>query len=233
MSSLSLRVPPTFFSPGNNPSPGFAIQVKTRTMPPDNCTTTKAFTTRGATLLLIHGNGTQIEDFETSGLIDLAAQTHRVIVFEGFGHSSRPRSTVWTPTAQALLLHKALAQLGIECCIVLGHSWGAAVAVALALRHASSVKGLVLVSGYYYPTDRFDAGLQFLQASPIIGDVLRPLQIERVDEFSALVHEIDDTGMIHRIVARFFSRHLFGVNPKRLSDGLDLLGIAGHPDDAG
>lgn len=129
----------------------------------------------GDPLLLIHGNGTQIEDFETSGLIDLAAQTHRVIVFDrpGFGHSSRPRSTVWTPTAQALLLHKALAQLGIERCIVLGHSWGAAVAVALALRHASSVKGLVLVSGYYYPTDRFDAGFQFLQASPIIGDVLR------------------------------------------------------------
>jgi pimeloyl-ACP methyl ester carboxylesterase len=68
---------------------------------------------------------------------------------------------------------QALAQLGIERCIVLGHSWGAAVAVALALRHASSVKGLVLVSRYYYPTDRFDAGLQFLQASPIIGDVLR------------------------------------------------------------
>ena len=67
-------------------------------------------------LLLIHGNGTQIEDFETSGLIDLAADTHRVIVFDrpGFGHSSRPRGTVWTPSAQAHLLHEALAQLGIE-----------------------------------------------------------------------------------------------------------------------
>jgi hypothetical protein len=48
MSSLSLRVPPTFFSPGNNPSPGFAIQAKTGTMPPDNCTTTKSFTKRAA-----------------------------------------------------------------------------------------------------------------------------------------------------------------------------------------
>src|ERR1700730_462352 len=47
----------------------------------------------GEPLLLIHGNGTQIEDFETSGLIDLAADTHRVVVFDrpGFGHSSRPR----------------------------------------------------------------------------------------------------------------------------------------------
>jgi pimeloyl-ACP methyl ester carboxylesterase len=98
-----------------------------------------------------------------------------VIVFDrpGFGHSSRPRGTVWTPSAQAHLLHEALAQLGIGRCVVLGHSWGAAVAVALALQHPTSVKSLVLVSGYYYPTDRFDAVLQVLQASPVIGDLLR------------------------------------------------------------
>jgi pimeloyl-ACP methyl ester carboxylesterase len=45
--------------------------------------------------------------------------------------------------------------------------------VALALQHPTSVKSLVLVSGYYYPTDRFDAVLQVLQASPVIGDLLR------------------------------------------------------------
>jgi len=44
---------------------------------------------------------------------------------------------------------------------------------ALALQHPTSVKSLVLVSGYYYPTDRFDAVLQVLQASPVIGDLLR------------------------------------------------------------
>jgi pimeloyl-ACP methyl ester carboxylesterase len=31
----------------------------------------------------------------------------------------------------------------------------------------------VLISGYYYPTDRFDAALQIFQAWPIIGDILR------------------------------------------------------------
>lgn len=129
----------------------------------------------GEPLMLIHGNGTQIEDFETSGLIDLAAKTHRVVVFDrpGFGHSSRPMGRIWTPSAQADLLHEALIQLGVERCIVLGHSWGAAVALALALRHPSAVDKLVLVSGYYYPTDRFDAALQFVLAAPVIGDVLR------------------------------------------------------------
>ncbi|MEJ0093426.1 MAG: alpha/beta hydrolase [Methylocella sp.] len=128
----------------------------------------------GEPLVLIHGNGTQIQDFETSGLIDLAAQTFRVIAFDrpGFGYSSRPRGTIWTPSAQADLIHKALVQLGVERCILLGHSLGASVATALALRHPSSVKALVLVSGYYYPTERFDSGFQIAQASPILGDVL-------------------------------------------------------------
>jgi pimeloyl-ACP methyl ester carboxylesterase len=50
---------------------------------------------------------------------------------------------------------------------------GAAIALALVLRHPSAVDKLVLVSGYYYPTDRFDAALQFVQASPVFGDIMR------------------------------------------------------------
>jgi pimeloyl-ACP methyl ester carboxylesterase len=127
----------------------------------------------GEPLVLIHGNGTQIEDFATSGLIDLAAETHRVLAFDrpGFGHSSRPRNRIWTPFAQASLLHKALSRLGVENCTVLGHSWGALVAIALALRHPPLVEKLVLVSGFYYPTDRFDATLQFVKASTGVGDL--------------------------------------------------------------
>ncbi|PNG27327.1 alpha/beta fold hydrolase [Methylocella silvestris] len=129
----------------------------------------------GEPLILLHGNGTQVEDFETSGLLDLAAKNYRVIAFDrpGFGHSSRPRGTIWTPAAQADLIHEAMIQLGVEHATVLGHSLGASIAVALALRHPASVKKLVLVSGYFYPTDRFDAALQFVGALPIVGDVMR------------------------------------------------------------
>jgi hypothetical protein len=50
----------------------------------------------GEPLVLLHGNGSIIEDFESSGLIDLAAKDHRVIVFDrpGFGHSDRPRNVI-------------------------------------------------------------------------------------------------------------------------------------------
>jgi pimeloyl-ACP methyl ester carboxylesterase len=129
----------------------------------------------GRPLLLLHGNGSMIQDFESSGLIDLAAKDYRVIVFDrpGFGHSLRPRNVVWTPAAQADLFKEALAHLGIEKAIVLGHSWGASVAVALASRHPSFVEALILASGYYFPTARTDAMMAMAgPAIPGFGDIL-------------------------------------------------------------
>jgi len=129
----------------------------------------------GESLILLHGNGSMIQDFETSGLIDMAAKTFRVIVFDrpGYGHSERPRSTIWTAEAQADLLHEALRQIGVSRAIVLGHSWGASVAVALALKHEPMVKALVLASGYYYPTVRADVVALSGPAVPVLGDVIR------------------------------------------------------------
>jgi pimeloyl-ACP methyl ester carboxylesterase len=128
----------------------------------------------GEPLVLLHGNGSMIHDFESSGLIDLAAKNHRVIVFDrpGFGHSDRPRNVIWTPAAQAGLINKALQRLGVSHTLVLGHSWGASVAVALALEHPELVRGLVLASGYYYPTARADVVALSAPAVPLIGDVI-------------------------------------------------------------
>ena len=128
-----------------------------------------------APLVLLHGNGSMIQDFESSGLIDLAASTYRVIAIDrpGYGHSDRPRSTVWTPGAQADLIHDALAQLGVRRATVLGHSWGCSVAVALARRYPDLVRGVVLVSGYYYPTARADMVGMAVPAVPVVGDVMR------------------------------------------------------------
>ena len=128
----------------------------------------------GPPLVLLHGNGSMIQDFETSGLIDLAARNYRVIVFDrpGFGHSDRPRNVVWTPAAQAELINSALERLGVSHAIVLGHSWGASVAVALALTYPNLVQGLVLASGYYSPTLRPDVVAVSATAVPLVGDVM-------------------------------------------------------------
>jgi pimeloyl-ACP methyl ester carboxylesterase len=129
----------------------------------------------GTALVLLHGNGSMIQDFESSGLIDLAAKNYHVIVFDrpGFGHSDRPRNVIWTPAAQAELINSALHQLDVSEALVLGHSWGASVAVALALKYPALVTGLVLASGYYYPTLRPDVLALSAPAVPFFGDVLR------------------------------------------------------------
>jgi pimeloyl-ACP methyl ester carboxylesterase len=128
----------------------------------------------GRPLVLFHGNGSMIQDFESSGLIDLAAENYRVIVFDrpGFGHSARPRNVIWTPEAQAELFMKALDRLNVQRAIVLGHSWGASVAVALAIKHPSFVEALVLASGYYFPTARADVAALSVPAIPALGDIV-------------------------------------------------------------
>jgi alpha-beta hydrolase superfamily lysophospholipase len=67
-------------------------------------------------VVLFHGNGTMIQDFAISGLVDLLARHNRVLCFDrpGFGHSQRPRSRIWTPHAQAALFVKALEQIGVR-----------------------------------------------------------------------------------------------------------------------
>ena len=129
---------------------------------------------RGSPLVLLHGNGSMIQDFESSGLVDLAAKTYRVIAFDrpGFGYSDRPRSTVWTPAAQADLINAALRRMGISQALVFGHSWGTLVAIALALKYPRNVRALILASGYYYPTVRADVLVLSPPALPLIGDVL-------------------------------------------------------------
>ncbi len=129
----------------------------------------------GPPVVLLHGNGTMIEDWLVSGLLDKLAGSHRVIAFDrpGFGHSSRPRSRIWTPAAQATLIASALEELGIEKPLVVAHSFGTLVAVALALDHPQSLSGLVLLGGYYFPSARADVLLASPPAVPLLGDVMR------------------------------------------------------------
>jgi pimeloyl-ACP methyl ester carboxylesterase len=128
----------------------------------------------GPPVVLIHGNGVTLQDFEASGVTGLAAREHRVISFDrpGFGYSERPRTTVWTPQAQATLLAGALNKLGVGKAVIVGHSWGTLVATAFALDHPEAVAGLVLLSGAYYGTARPDVYPFSLPAIPGVGDVL-------------------------------------------------------------
>ena len=94
-----------------------------------------------------------------------SAGTRRVMAFDrpGFGYIERPR---------ARLLRRACRRLGVERPVVVGHSWATLVALAWALQALQEVAGLVLASGYYYPSRRLDVALVTPGAVPLLGDVL-------------------------------------------------------------
>lgn len=114
----------------------------------------------------LHGNGTMIRDFTVSGLVELLASRTRGVCFDGlgFGYNQWPRSSIWIATTQAGLFVNALNELGMRNPVVLSHSWGTLVAVALALRTDYPIRGLVLASGYYLPTSRWDVWINVRSA---------------------------------------------------------------------
>lgn len=130
---------------------------------------------QGPTLVLIHGNGVSSEDYVLSGLFDALAQDYRVIAFDrpGFGYSERPRNRRWTAGDQARLLLGAMTALNAGEAILVAHSWGTLVALQAQLAAPERIRGLVLMSGYYWPTARLDAPLLGAPAIPGLGDVMR------------------------------------------------------------
>ncbi|QJD58945.1 alpha/beta hydrolase [Pseudomonas sp. gcc21] len=129
----------------------------------------------GEPLVLLHGAASMTDDFLISPFLEMAAERYRVIVFDrpGYGYSERPRSTVWGPVTQAALFQEAFRKLDIDQPLVLGHSWGAMVALALGLDFPWSIKGVVLMSGYFYPTSRPELALTSVTGLPLFGDILR------------------------------------------------------------
>ena len=82
----------------------------------------------------------------------------------------------------------------------MGHSWGTLVALALALDHPQLVSGLVLASGYYYPTARADVVLFSPPAIPVVGDLI-----------SYTVAPFIGEAMAPRLISKMFAPQ--GVSP--------------------
>jgi len=129
----------------------------------------------GPPVVLLHGNGTMAQDWAISGLAAALSPRFRVIAVDrpGYGYTSRPRNRIWVPEAQAGLIARLMAQLDIARPVVIGHSWGTIVSLALALNHPDRVRGLVLLGGYYFPTRRLDVWAFAPPAVPVLGDVMR------------------------------------------------------------
>ena len=101
---------------------------------------------RGQTIFMIHGLGGQLRNFNY--LLDLLAREYRVVVVDrpGSGYSSRVPGGAANLRYQAALMAELMERLELSRPLVVGHSLGGAVALALALDFPELVGGLALVA---------------------------------------------------------------------------------------
>ncbi|MGA9252129.1 MAG: alpha/beta hydrolase [Roseobacter sp.] len=114
---------------------------------------------QGPDIVLIHGASGSLRDF-TFELVPLLEQTYRVIAVDrpGMGRSERPdgyggafNTASEPPALQAQLLQAAADQLGVTRPVVVGHSYGGAIALAWALERPDTTGGLVLLGAASNP----------------------------------------------------------------------------------
>ncbi len=126
----------------------------------------------GRPVVLIHGNPGSSQDW--AKLYDPLAARYKAVAFDrpGHGHSDRPNHRDVTVDVQARLLCAALDELRIERPILVGHSWGGALALVYALLYPRDVSGLVLLAPAVYESEDGLSFVSKLPALPIIGDIL-------------------------------------------------------------
>ncbi|MFX0540150.1 alpha/beta fold hydrolase [Roseovarius sp. S4756] len=105
-------------------------------------------------LVLIHGASGNTRDM-TYRLAPRLAERYRVIVFDrpGLGYTERLNGSGATLKQQATLLRAAAAQLGAKRPIVMGQSYGGAVALAWAAEYPEDVAALIPVAAASNPWD--------------------------------------------------------------------------------
>jgi len=112
----------------------------------------------GRSILLVHGLAGQMGDF-TYGVVDLLAAQYRVTAVDrpGSGYSERTLGASASLSAQADALAELIDALGLGSPLVVGHSFGGAVALALAQRHPERVAGVALIAPLSHPVARVPA----------------------------------------------------------------------------
>ena len=154
-------------------------------------------------LVLIHG-------FASSTLVwskvflKLADAGYRVIALDmlGYGYSAKPRNGEYTIAGQAKLLMRLLDALGIPCAVIIGSSYGGAVAATCALDYPERVEKLVLV-GAVSNNRPLAYKLMRVFGSPVVGDVVSPLLI-------------GSRRLLRRRMKRVYDRHSWVLDERRV-----------------
>jgi pimeloyl-ACP methyl ester carboxylesterase len=128
----------------------------------------------GPPLVLLHGAYGGAEDFLAT-LWPTVAQRYRVFAVDRPGHGftapvgGRSAAQFDRPSAQARALRVWLEELGLDRPLVVGFSYGGAVAAALAAEHPQSLGGALLLAAPLYPWHGRPDLLDLCLAAPGLG----------------------------------------------------------------
>lgn len=131
----------------------------------------------GPPVLMIHGASANAHEF-TYTLAPRLSETHRILMADrpGHGYSGRPDDAE-TLGMQAAQMAGVLTELvPDEQAVIVGHSYGGAVAIRLALDHPDKVKGLVLLAPVSHDWGGGgEAWYNKYAGAPIIGPIFSQL----------------------------------------------------------
>ena len=131
----------------------------------------------GPPVVLIHGAAANLGDL-ANVLGEPLAQRHRVLFVDRPGHGWSATAADPDPTSlrrEAALLHEALHAVGAPRAVLVGHSWGGALAAAYALDYPQNVSGLVLLAPVAYAWTGQLPWFYRLGATPGVGSVFAHL----------------------------------------------------------
>jgi pimeloyl-ACP methyl ester carboxylesterase len=119
---------------------------------------------------MIHGLGGNLLHFGYA-MADKLSNDFRVILVDrpGSGYSTRPDDAPATLTAQAKTIATLIRRLGLERPLVIGHSLGGALSLAMALDHPDCVGGLALIAPLTHAQDEVPEVFKgVVVASPLV-----------------------------------------------------------------
>lgn len=103
----------------------------------------------GTAVLFLHGFASSLETWDTVQPLVARGRRTLAVDLKGFGYSARPAGD-YSPPAQAKMLLELLDQQGIHEVVVVAHSWGTSIALAMALEAPQRVKRLALYDAWAY-----------------------------------------------------------------------------------
>ena len=133
-------------------------------------------------ILVLHGAASNLEEPRLA--LGEAFGDENVVWLDrpGLGWSERPKSKRWSPADEAALIVKFLDRLGIRQAVVIGHSWGGAIAMRLAMDHPDRVTGLVLIAPALSAWIGEAAWFNAASGLPLIGPLLTRIIIPLVGQ---------------------------------------------------